>query len=1106
MGWRCHPFNNILRSDPDIHQTKFVSLLALAKLLICSGSLISPILGGTGMGATLQPYRLRCEYQAAPMGIDTARPRLSWWLESSERNQFQSAYEIGVASSRAQLSHGHFDLWDSGKMISNQSVDVEYAGRPLLAEHAYWWQVRAWNGKGDRSSWSTPAEFTMGLLKPGDWKGQWIGATDHLTNLKSSTVAGYHALEASREDDEKWVQCDLGTSHPIDDIVLYPPKPEGHESTEGFGFPIRFRIEASNSPKFSDPILISDHTASDYPNPGDHPQHFPGRSIEARYIRITATKLWNRRSGPQPFCFALSELEVLQRGVNVALHAKVTAKDSVEFSGWSISKLTDGEKLSLSDARGSSEPGNAAVMMRKTFLVSRRVKRATAFLCGLGYSELMINGQKIGNHILDPGFTDYRKRALYVSYDVTSFIRRNENAVGILLGGGWFNAPVPDLFSFESAEWTMSPRARGHLTIEYVDGTSLTVATDPTWRWATGEIRFNGIRGGETIDNNFKQEGWSLPGFRAIGWQPVVKLTGPRGKLVSQQSPPIRVTQSFRPVSVKEIKSGVYLFDLGANISGFARMQTRGPKGTKVTLQYNEALRADGSVDMSHTSSHTYGRFQTDEFILNGKGTETFEPRFTYHGFRYVQVTGLTEKPTRDTLTGQWVTTDPDPAGDFVCSNERVNLLQRLFVRTLLNNMQSIPTDCPQREKMGWMDDGCVGMELAFLNLDTPNFYTKWIHDMEDAQDANGHVPDIVPTSSWGRSGADGSPGAMADPWWGGAIVFAPWKLYQYYGDTRILSEGYRSMKGYVDYLSSTAKGDFVEWGLGDWLDESAGGGGRRVPVAQTSTAAYFYGADVLSRTAEILGKPQDAMKYRQLANRIRLAFNAKFYNKETGRYAPESQTAQAIPLFLNLPGDADRDRVASEFTTNIQKERGGHISAGIVGTLYVFQALAAIGRDDVAWKMLTQEAFPGWLFMANKGATSLWEDWGGDNSLNHPALGCVGFWLYQGPGGIRPDASAPGFRKFRIKPSLLSGLDWVQCSYPSVHGEIRCSWKRSDGHLDLDVVVPGNTQATIDVPSDGKGPTTESGKVLRARSQNGFIRLVVGSGHYHFGSTVNGL
>ena len=578
----------------------------------------------------------------------------------------------------------------------------------------------------------------------------------------------------------------------------------------------------------------------------------------------------------------------------------------------------------------------------------------------------------------------------------------------------------------------------------------------------------------------------------------------PAGKLVSEQLPPIRVTASIRPVKLTEPKPGVYVFDLGVNIAGWGRLSTRGPRGTMVTLQYNELLNPDGTVNTQQNSSHTHGRFQTEEFILKGEGVETFEPRFTYHGFRYVQVTGLTEKLTLDSLTGRWVYTDPEPAGHFTCSNERINKVQELILRTLLNNMHGIPTDCPQREKMGWMDDGCVGMETAFYNWDLPLFYEKWFHDMMDAQDANGFVPDFVPTCGWGRSGPDGSPGEMADQWWGGAIVMAPWKLYQYYGDTRILEEGYPSMKAYVDYLGTTAKDHLINWGLGDWLVGSAKASAP--PQTDLSTAAYAYQARILSQTAALLGKHDDARRYAALAEQIRDAFNKKNLNPETSWYVSDSQTGQAVPLALGLAPEDLRPRILERLVENITVSRKGHVGAGIVGLLPLFKALMENGRDDLAYLMMTREDFPGWLHMINSGATSIWEAWDGGGSRNHPTLGCVGMWFYQGLAGIRPDPAAPGFKCIIIKPAVVGDLSWVKCSYPSLRGLIVSNWRREGGKLRLEVDIPPNTTATVYVPAAQSAAVTESGQtagnaggVKFLRTEKGAVVYEVGSGKYIF-------
>ena len=1083
------------------------------KRLNLSALLLAFSLLGSAMSAAsadLAPTHLRCEYQINPIAIDTPRPRLSWWLESEQRDERQTAYQVVVASSPENLRAGRFDLWDSGRVTSDQSVHVEYAGQPLVSRQRCHWQVRVWNRAGKASAWSRPTSWAMGLLEPADWQGQWIAATDRRAIPRLPRVAGYHSAEAKTADETKWVQVDLGTERELDEVRLHPPGPSGFEHVAGFGFPVRFRLEVSNDPQFHEGDVLADFTQADYPSPGNKAVSLSGQGRRARHVRVTATRLWNRGTGPAPHGFGLAELEVFSGGTNVALHAPVLALDSVEDYGWGCAKLTDGVRLTDPDEADPAGPGHAAVLLRKGFLVKGKVARATAHLCGLGYSELEINGRKIGDHVLDPGFTDYSRHAQYLTYDVTSAIRRGENTVGVGLGGGWYDLATPDLFGFERAPWSASPRLRCQLHIEYEDGTTEIVASDPSWKWSTGAITFNGVRGGETIDARQERRGWSRPSFDDTDWASAVVVPGPAGRLVAQQHPPIRVTDSIRPIRVTQPKPGVYVFDLGVNIAGWARLTTQGRRGTRITLEYNERLNRDGTLDTQHLTSHTRGRFQKDEFVLKGRGLERFEPRFTYHGFRYVQVTGLTEKPTLHTLTGRWVTTDPEVAGHFACSNPRLNLLQQVFVRTYLNNLHGLPTDCPQREKMGWLNDGCVDMEMAFYNFDTPILYRKWLQDMIDAQDANGHVPDFVPTCGWGRSKPDGSPGEMADPWWGGAIVLAPWKLYQHYGDRRVFEEAFPAMKAYVDYLTSTAQDHVIAWGLGDWLDESAGGGGRRVPVAQTSTAAYAHFATILSQAASLLGREQDARDYGRLAEAVGETFNANYLEEGSGFYAVDSQTAQALPLALGLVPKDKRGLVVDRLADNISRWRRHHVSTGIVGALYLFHTLMEHGRDDLAWAMVTREQYPGWLHMLNQGATSIWEAWNGDGSLNHPTFGCVGFWFYEGLAGIRPDPAAPGFKKIIIRPAVVGDLTWARAWYDSVHGRIRSQWQRRGDRLTLRFTIPANTTATVFVPARDAASVSESGRpaasaegVTFLRTEPGAAVYSVGSGSYSFQSTL---
>ena len=432
--------------------------------------------------------------------------------------------------------------------------------------------------------------WSMGLLEAVEWQGKWIAATDQLTAPGEAGVAGYHAREAGKADELKWVQVDLGAECALDEVRLYPPAPSGFEQVKGFGFPVRFRIEASNDPEFRQSQNLADFTQTDYANPGNESGGFSANGIRARYVRVTATQLWNRRSGPAPFCFALAELEVMSQGTNAALRAPCRAKDSVEASGWGLMKLTDGKRIAAANKVASKQPGNAAVLLRKEIQLDGKVTRATAFLCGLGYSELEVNGRKIGTDVLDPAFTDFSRRVLYRTYDVTDAIRRGPNALGIILGGGWFNLATGDLFNFQSAPWSASPRLLCQLHIEFADGTSRTVVSDASWKWSTGAISFNCVRGGETIDAREDKPCWSLAGYDDSTWSAAVVVERPSGKLVSQQHPAIRATAAIRPVGLTKPKPGVYVFDLGVNIAGWARLTTRGPRGTRIQLQSNELL------------------------------------------------------------------------------------------------------------------------------------------------------------------------------------------------------------------------------------------------------------------------------------------------------------------------------------------------------------------------------------------------------------------------------------------------------------------------------------------------------------------------------------
>lgn len=1069
----------------------------------------------------IKPVYLRCEYQVNPKGIDNNQPSLSWLLESEDSNlrgQKQTAYQILVASKSELLSRDSGDLWNSGLVKSDQNSQIIYRGRSLGSRAGCFWKVRVTDGEGNVSKWSAMASWDMGFLNGGDWQGSWIGRKDQYDTNPEEKFSGYCSRGETSQDSIKWVQVDLGGTAGFDQVVLHPSLPIEYPggqitvSNPGFGFPLRFRIDASDDPDFKKYITILDKTGADFPNPGwkEVIATCPGQ--KSRYVRVTATTLWNSRRGKKPFYFSLGELQVFSGDKNCSLNKPVSAFDSNEGWGWSSNNLTDGLNLANEEER----EGHEALLLRKETEIIKKIHSATAYICGLGYYEININGKKVGDHVLDPGFTDYSKEVLYVTYDVTDYFKKGGNCIGIILGGGWYDPATPDVWGFHTAPWVAPPRVLLNVALEFADGTQTVIASDESWKVTTGPIVFNSIRGGENYDARKEKPGWNLPGYDDTGWDAVKLVSPPAGKLVSQQLPPIRATQLITPVSLTEPLPGVYVYDLGVNIAGWARFSMRGESGDTILLFYNEQLNPDGTVLYGPHSWWTYGQYQTDKFISGGKGLEIFEPRFTYHGFRYVQINGLKNKPVLGDLKGVWVHTDPDRAGEFSCSNPDINKIQELILRTQLDNLHSIPTDCPHREKIGWMGDGLVTMEEAICNFDMATFYVKWFRDMLDAQETDGHVPPIVPNPGWieatSAKNPDGAIPVFSDPWWGGAVLMTPWKLYEYYGDPRYLEAGYGAMKAYVDWIGTRAKDYIFVANLGDWIEPACFSGAKRTPKEQIGTSAYFYFARLMSRIAVLLNKPDDAGKYELLATNILEKYNKEFFNENTGLYADDSQLAQVIPLLYGMVPEGKEKTVEDQLIKNIIEKHDRHLTTGFIGTPLLFKLLTDLGYADLAYTMATQEDHPGWFYMLRNGATTIWEVWDAmaqvDHSRNHPAFGAIGAWYYQSLAGIQPDPAGPGFKKIIIKPEIVGDLTWASASYHSIHGKILSDWKREGDQLIMNITVPVNTTATIYIPADGLNSVYEGGQPAGQAAQISYIKQVrdkylfeAGSGTYHFKS-----
>ncbi len=919
--------------------------LAVALLVVTAGSHSFAALTVTG---------LKAEYRTDPLGLDTPQPRLGWVLESDQRDQLQTAYQVLVASSPEKLARNEGDLWDSGKVTSRDSVSVVYDGKPLHSGQRVYWTVRAWDRQGRPSSFSAPARWEMALLAPEDWRAAWI--------------------------------------------------------TRKPGAPI------------PEEKLFDDH--------------------------------------PAP-------------------------------------------------------------LFRKEFALEKKITRARIYVSGLGYYELHLNGQRVGDHVLDPGWTTYSKRVLYSTYDVTKLLQPGRNTLGVMLGNGWFN-PLPlRLWGHLNLREHLTigpPRLILQLHVEFTDGSSQVIATDENWKVTGSPILRNNVYLGEVYDARRELPGWDQAGFDDSRWEPAVTASEPLGPLCAQDAPPIRVTRTLKPIKLTEPKPGVFIFDFGQNFAGWARLHVRGPAGTRVRLRSGELLYPDGTLNgMTAVCGQIKGggpnyrydgvgapatAFQLDEYILRGDGDEVFTPHFTFHGFRYVEVTGFPGRPMLETLEGLRLNSDVTPAGSFQCSNERFNRIQQMVLWTELSNLFSAESDCPHREKFGYGGDIVAASEMAMFNFDMSRFYAKAVQDLADAVRPNGGFTETAPFVGIADAGLGDGSGPIG---WGTAQPWLLWHLYQYYGDRRLLAEQYAATRRWLALLESCATNHLLVNGISD--HESL----APKPQALTGTAFFFLNAKLFSQIARVLGHDADAERATALAEQIKAAFNQKFLQSATTRYDLGTQACQSFALYLGLVPPADQERALKVLVDDIVTGHDSHLTTGIFGTRFMLNALTDLGRGDVAYRLVDQKTFPGWGYMLERGATTLWEHWEfSDNtySHNHPMFGSVSEWFYKALAGIRPAPDAVGFDKIIIAPQPVGDLKWVKASYDSVRGRIVSDWTKEGATFRLRVQIPANTQAAVVMPATDAASLTEGGQPLSqaagvrlVRVEDGKAVLAVGSGRYEFTS-----
>nr|WP_183558012.1 alpha-L-rhamnosidase [Mucilaginibacter sp. SP1R1]MBB6148204.1 alpha-L-rhamnosidase [Mucilaginibacter sp. SP1R1] len=725
----------------------------------------------------------------------------------------------------------------------------------------------------------------------------------------------------------------------------------------------------------------------------------------------------------------------------------------------------------ISDNKGIAV--NPAPYFRHTFKIAKPIRSARAYIAVAGLYEMYINGKKIGNHRLDPMYTRFDRRTLYVAYDVTSQLQSGKNAIGVLLGNGWYNHQSTAVWFFHQAPWRNRPAFCMDVRITYTDGTVETVSSNTQWKTSLSPVVFNSIYTAEHYDARREQPGWNTPDFIDSAWKPVINRSAPSQNIVAQSLQPIRNVEEIASKSITKIDNNLWVFDIGRNISGVSQITVKGDSGTIIRLKHAERLNKNGHVDQSNIDLHyrptdDKDPFQTDIFILGGKGQETFMPKFNYKGFQYVEVSS--SKPielTKESLKAYFMHSDVTPLGTITSSNKTINQIWSATNNSYLSNLFGYPTDCPQREKNGWTGDAHIASETGLYNFDGITIYEKWLADHRDEQQPNGVLPSIIPTGGWGYEWGNG-------PDWTSTIAIIPWNIYLFYGDSKLLADSYTSIEKYVNHIDELYPTGLTTWGLGDWVPVKSVS-----PVELTSSVYYYADASILAKTAKILGKQADFVKYSALATKIKNVINAKYLNTETGVYGQGLQTELSVPLFWDVVPQNLKSKVAANLAQRVAADNF-HLDVGILGAKAILSALSDNGYPDVAYKIASQETFPSWGWWMVNSATTLYENWQidakSDISLNHIMFGEIGAWLYKGIAGIHPDQNQPGFKNTLLQPHFVAGLNEFTATHSGPYGKIISSWQRNGSSVTYKVTVPANSTAAIQFP---EGKVYLAGKLI---------------------------
>ena len=1044
----------------------------------------------TAVPAVLTPVDLRTESRHEPLGLDEPRPQLSWKVTGTGRGRAQTGYRIVVAAESDPIAEGTALVWDSGEVDSADSVAVAYSGQQLAARTRYFWRVRITDEAGKVSGWSAAASFETALLGPGDWTARWIAAADEVEPPVVSLETGRNTPPLQRiwAGDSPTANARLSFAVPPGARLL------GAAVTVGGAGSLAVTLNG-------------------------RPVPLVGEVLEAVRTGANVLAVAGAVAAGEPVGF-VARLEVWlegQRSISVDTDARWRAVATAE-PGWELPEFDD-EAWPLAEsvaAHGAPPRGREPASyrpspyLRREFSVDRPVRRARIYSTALGIYELQLNGARVGVDQLSPGWTDYAKRVPYQTYDVTEALVQGENAVGAILADGWYAGNVCWFGQFQYGRRRV---LRVQLEIDFTDGTRTVIDTDSDWTAGAGGLRYADLQNGVVDDGRLEPVGWSAPGF-AGAFGPVVVEEPAPGRLVAEVAPPIRVREELPAQSVSRRADGRIFVDFGQNLVGWVRLRVRGNAGDRIIIRHAEMLQADDELYLIALRSAS----ATDEYVLRGDPDgETFEPRFTVHGFRHVEITGYSGELAAADIVALVAFADMEQTGEFHCSHQPLDKLQQNIIWGQRGNFLSVPTDCPQRdERLGWTGDAQVFASTAAFNYDVRGFFRKWLADLTDAQRPNGAITHVAPdvlTPGAELRDTSGKPGLQAGgAGWGDAIEIIPLALHGIFGDPRFVEETYRATTHWLTWLERNAdehtrRSDPV---FGDWLAITP------TPGDLVATAFFAFAARLAANSARLLDRAADAARFDDLYARVRKAFRERFV-EGGGRVASGTQTAYVLAIHFGLFEEAEVPRAAERLVAEVQS-RNWHLTTGFLGTPYLLSVLSETGHLDVAYRLLMQDTFPSWLYPVVHGdATTMWERWDswsdsrgfqdpGMTSFNHYAYGAVGDWIYQNVGGIA--AGEPGYRRIVVRPRLGGGLSWARTSYESVHGQIATSWKHEGSEFAIDVTVPANTTAQIWVPTsdaatvrESESAAAEADGVRLERVVDGAAVYQVGSGQYAFRS-----